>query len=772
MRCVLIRASNLRHAFGDRVTLADVSFEIGSKARIALTGRNGAGKTTLLRVILGQQRPDSGELEVAQQVRMGSLEQDSMYTPGLTVAEVIRGALGFVRDLEAQLRTLEVVLADQPQASLEYADALEAFERAGGYSADARAGRTLAALSLDELLMREAVTLSGGERTRLALACAIVNQPDLLVLDEPTNHLDIRMREWLEACLRDYPGAVLIVSHDRALLDAVAQETWRLERGRLAQFKGGWTKARLQQLEQRRVQSRQHRLGRAEVNRLERAAGQMARWGRQNDKLARRAKAIEKRVERSRESLVEAPLRERKIAMSIEAGKARARLLVRAEHLFKRYGSRSILVDANLRVRAGDRIALIAPNGAGKTTLLRLLLGEIISDPPENTVQNDAEPLIRFSDGVQPAWFDQTHHGLRPDQPVFKQLAARVGETGARALLGRSGFKPEDWPKLPRALSGGERARAGLALIAATRADLLVLDEPTNHLDVEALESLEDALHAYPGSIVFVTHDRAFAKAVASRVLTIHESRLIEFPDGFDGYERFRRGEAHLVDPGRVFEDELAPPELPTPNPAVEIGRLEERLIELDAIFLRGGLSQREHERLKREETASLERVHLLYAERYKAPLEFDFVVRSGPLHVHANAMGGAWHFAARGAESCPALIGKLEQNVFRLGWVGLDQPALPWFFKNMLAGTVRIAFEHLGMQVVVLPDSSDVLLETWPATRLEDGFSSLSSHDYAVWLGLIRQPTQHKPRLVFHPNYTDWARARTYRRRKNRGRR
>ncbi len=771
MRCVLIRASNLRHAFGDRVTLADVSFELGSKARIALTGRNGAGKTTLLRVILGQQKPDSGELEVAPHVRIGSLEQDPMYAPGLTVAEVIREAMGFVRDLETRLRRLELTLNDQPEASLEYADALEAFEQAGGYSADARAGRTLAALSLDEFLMREAVTLSGGERTRLALACAIVNQPDLLVLDEPTNHLDIRMREWLEACLRDYPGAVLIVSHDRALLDAVAQETWRLERGTLAQFKGGWTKARLQQLEQRRVQSRQHRLGRAEVNRLERAAGQMAQWGRQNDKLARRARAIEKRVERSRESLVEAPLRERKIAMSIEAGKTRARLLLRAEHLFKRYGSRSILADANLRVRAGDRIALIAPNGAGKTTLLRLLMGEIISDPPENTVQDDLGPLVRFSDGVQPASFDQTYHGLRPDQPVFKQLAARVGETGAKALLGRYGFKPEDWPKLPRELSGGERARAGLALIAATRADLLVLDEPTNHLDVEALESLEDALHAYPGSIVFVTHDRAFVKAVASRVLTIHESRLIEFPDGFDGYERFRRGEAKTVDPGRLFDDELAPPEPPAPDPAREIGRLEERLIELDAIFLRGGLSQREHERLKREETASLERLHLLYAERYKAPLEFDFVVRSGPLHVHANAMGDAWHFAARGAESCPALIGKLEQNVFRIGWVGLDQPALPWFFKNMLAGTVRIAVEHLGAQVVMLPDNSDVLLKTWPATRLENGSVSLSSHDYAVWLGLIRQPTRRKPRLVFHPNYTDWARARRYSRQKKRPR-
>jgi ATP-binding cassette, subfamily F, member 3 len=186
MRGVLVHAHTLRHAYGDRVTLDGVSFEFGARARVALTGRNGAGKTTLLRVILGQLKPDTGDLEFSPGLRVGSLEQDPMYAPGLSVADVIRAALGHVRDLEARLRTLEALLETQPDATVEYSETLEAFERAGGYSAESRAGRVLSALRLTEFLEREAVTLSGGERTRLSLACALCDQPDLLVLDEPT----------------------------------------------------------------------------------------------------------------------------------------------------------------------------------------------------------------------------------------------------------------------------------------------------------------------------------------------------------------------------------------------------------------------------------------------------------------------------------------------------------------------------------------------------------------------------------------------------------
>jgi ATPase subunit of ABC transporter with duplicated ATPase domains len=757
---MLLRASEIRHRYGDRITLDAVAFALHSGDRVALTGRNGAGKTTLLRIILGQVRPDSGELEVAPDTRIRALEQDPSFTPGLSVTEVLRSSLHHVRSLEAKLRELEPNLSEEAVA-LEWSRTLEAFERAGGYSAESRAMSAVHALALDDFLEREAVTLSGGERTRLALACALCEEPDVLVLDEPTNHLDIAMREWLEMRLREYPGALLIVSHDRALLDAVARETWHLERGALTVYKGGYSKARAQRLEARRIQAKQSRLGRFEVGRLESAAKRVAQWGKNNDKLARRAKAIEARAERARGQVVEAPIRERKIAMSLEAGKARARVLVKAEHLSKHYGERVILEDAGIRVRVGDRIALLAPNGAGKTTLLRILLGEIAADPQTVLeLGNETklfEPEIRFSDGVQPAYFDQTYHGLGPNRAILEQLSERIGESAARALLGRYGFRPEDWPKFPRELSGGERARAGIALIAATRADLLVLDEPTNHLDVEVLELLEDAILAYPGSVLFVTHDRSFAKAVATRVLGIEHENLIEYENGFEGYERARRGERNRLDPARIFEDELEKPARRGLNLDQELQLLEERLVDWDVMFLRGGLTTREFVRQKREEARAQDRVFELYSIKYGALLEFDFRTKVRALEVRCEAVGSSWRFWGKGGETCPALAGTLEAGLMQLVWINPDGAAQmqTWYRKSLLEGALRIAFEHLDATQIELPEN----------TNLEKNHP-LEVEAYAAWLGLKTLPKPPKKRWQFHPNFLDWAKDRMTRKR------
>jgi ATPase subunit of ABC transporter with duplicated ATPase domains len=761
---MLLRATEIRHRYGDRITLDSVAFSLHSGDRVALTGRNGAGKTTLLRIILGQIRADSGELEVAPDTRIGALEQDPSFTPGLNVTQILRSSLHHVRSLEAKLRELEPNLSDELVA-LEWSRTLEAFERAGGYSAESRAMSAVHALALDDFLEREAVTLSGGERTRLALACALCEEPDVLVLDEPTNHLDIAMREWLETRLREYPGALLIVSHDRALLDAVARETWHLERGRLTVYKGGYSKARAQRLEARRIQAKQSRLGRFEVGRLESAAKRVAQWGKNNDKLARRAKAIEARAERARGQVVEAPIRERKIAMSLEAGKARARVLVKAEHLSKHYGERVILEDAGIRVRVGDRIALLAPNGAGKTTLLRMLLGEVAPDPQTTlevgTETKLLEPEIRFSDGVQPAYFDQTYHGLSPNRAILEQLSERIGESASRALLGRYGFRPEDWPKIPTELSGGERARAGIALIAATRADLLVLDEPTNHLDVEVLELLEDAILAYPGSVLFVTHDRSFAKAVATRVLGIEHGSLIEYENGFEGYERASRGERNRLDPARIFEDELEKPGKRRLTLDQELQVLEERLVDWDVMFLRGGLTTREYLRQKRDEARAQDRVYELYSLKYGAPLEFDFRTRVRALEIRCEAVGSSWRFWGKGGETCPALAGTLETELMKLVWVNPDGAAqmLDWYRRSLLEGALRIAFEHLGATTIELPEN----------TNLEKNHP-LEVEAYATWLGLKPaanlEPKPAKKRLQFHPNFLDWARARMTRKR------
>ncbi len=736
---MLVQATDLRHAYGDRVTLAGVSFTLTAGMRVALTGRNGAGKTTLLRILTGELRPESGDLEVASDTRIGYLVQDPLYGAE-SVADVINGALSFVASLESRLRDLERQMETDPTALEAWSVTLEQFELAGGYGAQAQAAQVIAALELTPFLGREAGSLSGGERTRLALATALIGRPDVLILDEPTNHLDIAMREWLERSLQEYAGAVLIVSHDRRLLDGVAQQTFHLERGELSVFAGGYTKSRLARLELRRVQQKNHRIGSFEARRLEVANQQVAAWGVENAKLARRAKAIQSRAERVREAIVEAPARERRIVMALQSSDTRAETILRAEHLSKSYGTAQILIDAGLRIRLGDRVALLAPNGAGKTTLLKMLLGELALDASSgadssSTGLENAAPLIRYADGAVAVHFDQTFHGLSPNRAILEQLASRVGEGAGKALMGRYGFRPEDWHKRPSALSGGERARAGLALIAATRADLLFLDEPTNHLDVETLETLEEALTGYPGSLLFVTHDREFARNVATRVFGIENGHLLEYPDGFAGYERSRRGERLTLDPARLLEHELEP--VVTEKPltlAQNIQLLEERLIELEELFLhRIGLTERDWGRLRAERSLARARLETLYAMRYGAKLEFDYHVRFFKQTILAacDESEMQWRIWVRGSQGCPSIAGQLEGGNLTLSWLeGSAGVALPWFTRSLLEGARMIGFEHVAAQRVTLPDGTIT-----------------SSLEYARALGLLRPTPATNPR-------------------------
>ncbi len=704
--------------------LEQVSVLLEHGHKVALTGRNGSGKTTFLKILMQQLRPDSGSLEFFG--RVGWLEQDPNFA-GLTVQEVMQQAQVYLRSLEARLRELE----QAGSVGVEWSETLEAFELAGGYTAEARAAATLEALDLTGFKLRSADDLSGGERTRLALARVLVTQPDVLLLDEPTNHLDIVMREWLEKRLIEYQGAVLIVSHDRRLLDAVCGETLHLDKGVLTRFVGGYSKSKAARLEARRLQAKAARIGGFELRRLQSAAKTIGAWGVNNAKLARRAKALTSRAERL--SVVDAPLKERILRMQLQGGSVVAKLVLRAERIQKTFGQRIILERADLRIRAGDRVALLAPNGAGKTTLLKVLLGDL---PPD--VPNPLEPPeIRYADGVTVAYFDQTYHGLNQHLPVFEQIAARVGERSTMALLGRYGFPTEMQSRSVNSLSGGERARAGLALIAATRADVLILDEPTNHLDVETLEALEEAILSYPGSVLFVTHDRSFAKAVATRVITIDNGHLLEFEQGFVGFEKFRKGERRTIDPARLLAGETPPPPPKTYTPEQQLQILEERDVELDELFLFRGLTEREWQRYRIEARAILERLAELHAERYVRPLEFDHAMTIRPLEIRAmsDETRTQWQFWAKNSSGCPTLHGKLENKTLTLTWQGHTENALRWYKRALLRGAISLGFERIGSQNMISPEV------------LEPFSTRISSLEYGLKIGAIRQSKKRKRR-------------------------
>ncbi|GAA5513329.1 vitamin B12 import ATP-binding protein BtuD [Deinococcus carri] len=679
----LLAAESLSVTFGERPVLRGVSLSVATGERVALLGRNGAGKTTLLRVLTGELVPEEGTVWRMPGLRMAVLEQHHAHPPGLTVRELVDAAHPY-RGLETELLTLEANLGD-PDMLAAWTALHARLEDAGAYTWPARAARVLGMLDLTRFLNREAATLSGGERTRLALALALAREPDLLILDEPTNHLDIRMREWLEEHLRDFRGGVLLTSHDRDFLDAAATRSVWLEQGEGTEYAGGYSRARAQRDLERRTRERAARLGEREAARLAGSVEQLDRWG-------RRSRALKTRVERL--PVTEAPLPERQLRMRLLAGTARARLVAWGEHLSKTYGEREVLHDVAFKLRQGDRVALMGANGTGKTTLMRLLAGELQPDPvpPE---AGPPEPVLRVANGVTVASLDQTWHGLTPGEGLRAQFERRFGAR-ANALLGRAGFVEADWPKTPSTLSGGERARAGLALVSALRADLLLLDEPTNHLDVEALLALEAAVHAYGGAVVIVTHDRRFAREVANRLWVIEDARLREVA----GW-----GSREYGDPARTLTGDPPPPP-PPPTPRQRLVPVETQLAdlrrELDAPP--GTLTGREEARLRAQSHQLQAHLYDLYAQAYAAP-QYDAEVREPPLTVRAQRLGerGGMFWAARDEEACPHLAWDGETLRF-------SAPPPAWYGAALLGGALRVLFEGWKVGRVRLGEGGPVL--------------------------------------------------------------
>jgi len=541
----LVQIERLSKSFGTEVLFEPFSAQVGRGDRIALIGDNGVGKSTLLRLIQGEEPSTEGQVNLIGGPRIAYLPQVARLHAEGTLQQAMERPFADLRRVEAELRRLEERIGEHAEEEdlRRYDDLLHRFEREGGYRIDARVRAALVGVGFREDEYDKPVSvLSGGEEARAALARTLLEAPDLLLLDEPTNHLDFAALEWLEDQLLGFEGAILLVSHDRHLLNRVANRTWEIALGRVSLYREGYEASRAsrqieraQQLEAFEKQEetiekykdfiRRHKVGQKH----------------------RQAKDREKKLERIERDRIERPKDAKRISLHIRSGRASGKRVLSLRGLSVGFNA-PLFHCEDLDLYRGEKVAIIGPNGCGKTTLLRTICGEV---PP-------LSGEIDLGHNVQSATYSQTQEGLDGPGTVLEAILARASLTfgEARGLLGRFLFSGDDVEKKLGDLSGGERSRVALALVSLIEGNLLLFDEPTNHLDVASQEILEQALASYDGTVLLVSHDRALLEAITTRVWLVESDRLVGCDVGYAEYRRrLREAALHEAPSPRQTKD-------------------------------------------------------------------------------------------------------------------------------------------------------------------------------------------------------------------------
>lgn len=512
--------------------LKNVSFHIEDHEKAAIVGINGAGKTTLLRIIVGEMTPDDGQVVLAKDKTLGYLAQNSTVDTSHTIYEELLSVKADLLRLEEKIRECENDMKHADGDALEdlmkqYTSLTHAFETGGGYLYRSELVGVLKGLGFTEdEFSKPVATLSGGQKTRVALGRLLLQNPDLIILDEPTNHLDMNSIAWLETYLLNYKGAVLIVSHDRYFLDRIAGKVIEIDQSKATTFMGNYSDYAVKKEQLRVAAWNAYMNQQREIKHQEEVIEKLKSFNR--EKSIKRAESREKMLDKI--EVIEKPSEVRTdMKLTLTPRILSGNDVLTVEHLSKSFDSHKLFTDVNFEIKRGEHVAIIGDNGSGKTTLLKILNGLVPAD----------QGTFRLGSNVEIGYYDQEHHVLHSEKTLFEEISddyPYLNNTQIHNVLAAFLFTGEDVFKRISDLSGGERGRVSLAKLVLSNANFLILDEPTNHLDIMSKEILEDALNGYEGTILYVSHDRYFINRTAHRILDLTEGQFVSYVGNYDYY--------------------------------------------------------------------------------------------------------------------------------------------------------------------------------------------------------------------------------------------
>ena len=535
-----IQVNNLVKSFEVGKNVLDgLTFQVDQGERVGLLGRNGAGKTTLFKILTGELDYDEGTVVVGQGRRVGLISQIPVYPAGCTVEDVLRSAFARLESLAEEMRALEARMAageSDPAILKRYGTLSERFEAFGGYDTDVAVNKIANGLSIPDSQRSQLFdSLSGGEKTRVNLGRLILEDTDILLLDEPTNHLDLHATEWLEEYIRSFHGTVVTISHDRYFLDRTVTRVIEIQDGKAEFYSGNYSFYAVEKERRYQERMKQYEKEQAKIAQLEKAAEQLRVWAFMGmDKTYRRAISMEKRIERMRTT--SKPTKARKMDARFSSAEFHGDEVLGIRNVSKSYGDKHLFEGISLKVEGGERIALIGDNGTGKSTLIKMIADEVYPDSGR----------IRLGPQVKLAYLPQIIHFDHLDWNLVENMMAAkrgISAQSARNRLAAYDFRGEDVLKPVSVLSGGEQSRLRLCMLMDDEINFLILDEPTNHLDIASREWIEEAVEAYDGTLLFVSHDRYFINRFATRIWEVANGTITDYPMGFAQYRQVKAQE-------------------------------------------------------------------------------------------------------------------------------------------------------------------------------------------------------------------------------------